>query len=66
MNLQYVVIDEQIADVLTKPLARVKFEYFRRSLVFSISRSLPRESDESVIHSDMVSGLVPSKVKCKG
>ena len=29
VKLQYFVIDEQIADVLTKPLARVKFEYFR-------------------------------------
>ena len=28
VKLQYVVIDEQIDDVLTKPLARVKFEYF--------------------------------------
>ena len=25
-KLQYVVMDEQIADVFTKPLARVKFE----------------------------------------
>ena len=27
VKLQYVVTDEQIADVLTNPLARVKFEY---------------------------------------
>ena len=32
MKLQYVVTDEQIADVLTKPLARVNFEYFREKL----------------------------------
>ena len=32
MKLQYVVMDEQIADVLTKPLARVKFEYFKAKL----------------------------------
>ena len=32
MKLQYVVMDEQIADVLTKPLARVKFEYFKENL----------------------------------
>ena len=32
VNLQYVVTDEQIADVLTKPLAKVKFEYFRERL----------------------------------
>ena len=32
MKLQYVVTDKQIADVLTKPLARVKLEYFRDQL----------------------------------
>ena len=32
VKLQYVAIDEQISDVLTKPLARVKFEYFRDKL----------------------------------
>ena len=32
MKLQYVATDEQVADVLTKPLARVKFEYFRENL----------------------------------
>ena len=29
VKLQYVETDEQIADMLTNPLARVKFEYFR-------------------------------------
>ena len=32
MKLQYVAMDEHIANVLTKPLARVKFEYFREKL----------------------------------
>ena len=32
VNLQYVAMEEQIADVLMKPLARVKFEYFRENL----------------------------------
>ena len=32
MKLQYVATDEHIADVLMKPLARVKFEYFREKL----------------------------------
>ena len=32
VKLQYVATEEQIADVLTKPLARVKFEYFREKL----------------------------------
>ena len=53
VKLQYVARDEHIADVFKKPLARVKFEYFREKL-------------RSVIHSDMVRGLVPSMVRCKG
>ena len=28
IKLQYVTTDEQVVDVLTKPLSRVKFEYF--------------------------------------
>ena len=32
VNLQYVAMEEQIADVLTNPLARVKFDYFREKL----------------------------------
>ena len=32
VKLQYVATDELIADVLTKPLVRVKFEYFREKL----------------------------------
>ena len=33
MKLQYVVMEEQIAEALTNPLARVKFEYFKEKLV---------------------------------
>ena len=32
MNLQYVVMEEHIANVLMKPLVRVKLEYFREKL----------------------------------
>ena len=32
MKFQYVVTEEQIADVLTKPLAKVKFDYFREKI----------------------------------
>ena len=32
VKLQYVAMNEQIADVLMKPLAIVKFEYFREKL----------------------------------
>lgn len=32
MKLQYIATDAQITDVLTKPLSRVKLEYFRDKL----------------------------------
>ena len=32
MKLQYVAMEEQIADVLMKPLDRLMFEYFREKL----------------------------------
>ena len=32
VKLQYVMTDKHIADVLTKPLARVKFKYFKKKL----------------------------------
>ena len=32
VKLQYVGRDEQVRDVLTKPLSRVKFEHFRDKL----------------------------------
>ena len=32
MKLQYVVMKEQKADVLTKPLTKVKLKYFREKL----------------------------------
>ena len=32
VKFQYVATDEQIANVLTEPLARVKFEYFKERL----------------------------------
>ena len=32
VKLQYVAMDEQIDDVLTKPFSRVKFEYFMEKL----------------------------------
>ena len=62
-------MNEHIADLLTKPLAKVKFEYFREKLgvlqIVSRSRFPKNGSDESVIHSDMVRALVPSMVRCK-
>ena len=32
IKLQYIATDEQVADVLTKPLSKVKFVYFRDKL----------------------------------
>ena len=32
LKLQYISTDEQVADVMTKPLSRVKFEHFRDEL----------------------------------
>ena len=44
MKLLYVATEEQIADVLTKPLARLKFEYFRERLgVLQIEASSQRQ-----------------------
>ena len=62
VKLQYVATDEHIADVLTKPLARMKFEYFREKLGVLQNEG----SDESLSPFDMVRGLVPSMAICKG
>jgi len=44
VKLLYVATEEQIADVLTKPLARLKFEYFRERLgVLQIEASSQRQ-----------------------
>jgi hypothetical protein len=44
VKLQYVGIDEQVADVLTKPLSRVKFEYYRDKLGV-VRKDLPRKGE---------------------
>ena len=40
MKLQYIRIDEQIADILTKPLATSKFVQFRDKLGMAENASL--------------------------
>ena len=40
VELQYVPTDDQTADILTKPLLRTKFEYFRRRLGVEENASL--------------------------
>ena len=66
VKLLYVATEEQLADVLTKPLARLKFKYFRERLGVLQIRASSRDSDETQSHSDMVRGLVPSMVRCMG
>jgi hypothetical protein len=44
LKLQYISMDEQVADVLTKPLSRVKFEYFRDKLGI-VRKDLPRKGE---------------------
>jgi hypothetical protein len=44
VKLQYVGTDEKVADVLTKPLSHVKFEYFRDKLGV-VQKELPRKGE---------------------
>jgi hypothetical protein len=44
IKLKYVSTDEQVADVLTKPLSRVKFEHFRDKLGI-VRKDLPRKGE---------------------
>ena len=44
VKLQNVGTNEQVADVLTKPLSRVKFEYFRDKLGI-VRKDLPRKRE---------------------
>jgi hypothetical protein len=44
MKLQYVATDEKIADVLTKPLSKIKFEYFRDKLGV-VQKDFPRKRE---------------------
>jgi hypothetical protein len=44
VKLQYVGTNEQVANVLTKPLSRVKFEYFQDKLGV-VRKDLPRKGE---------------------
>ena len=44
IKLQYVSTDEQVVDVLTKPLSQVKFEYFRDKLGV-VQKDLPQKGE---------------------
>ena len=45
IKLQYVSIDEQVVDVLTNPLSRVKFEYFCDKLGV-VRKDFPRKEEQ--------------------
>jgi hypothetical protein len=44
LNLQYVSTDEQVVDVLTKPLSCVKFEHFRDKIGI-VRKDLPQKGE---------------------
>ena len=44
VHLQYVPTEEHMAYILTKPLSRVKFEYFRDKLGV-VQKDLPRKRE---------------------
>jgi hypothetical protein len=44
INLQYVSMDEQVVDVLTKPLSCVKFDNFQDKLGI-VRKDLPRKGE---------------------
>jgi hypothetical protein len=44
IKIQYVGTDEQVADVLTKPLSHVKFEKFRYNIGI-VQKDLPRKGE---------------------
>ena len=45
IKLQYVGTDEQVADILTKPLSQTKFKYFHDKLGV-VLKDLPRKEEE--------------------
>ena len=44
LKLQYISIDEQVVDVLTKPLSRLNFEHFQDKLGI-VWKDLPRKGE---------------------
>ena len=45
IKLQYVGTDEQVPDILTKPLSRMKFECFRNKLGV-VQKDFPRKEEK--------------------
>jgi hypothetical protein len=44
IKLQYVSMDEQVVDVITKPLSRIKFEHFRDKIGV-VHKDLPQKGE---------------------
>jgi hypothetical protein len=44
IKLQHVSTDEQVADLLTKPLSHVNFEHFQDN-IFVVQKDLPRKGE---------------------
>ena len=44
IKLEYISTEDQVADILTKPLSRVKFEYFRDKLGI-VQKDPPRKGE---------------------
>jgi len=44
VKLEYVATEDQVADVLTKPLSKTKFEYFRGKLGL-VRKDFPRKRE---------------------
>ena len=44
IHIQYVPTEEQVANVLTKPLSHVKFGYFREKIAL-VPKKLPRKRE---------------------
>ena len=57
MQLQYVPTEEQVVDILTKPLFHVKFEYFWDKLGV-VRKDLPRKREQKEEKALCCSGVV--------
>jgi hypothetical protein len=44
LNLQYISTDEQVVDVLTKPLSSVNFDHFRDKIGI-VQKDLPQKGE---------------------
>jgi hypothetical protein len=57
LKLQYISMDEQVDDVLTKPLSCVKFEHFRDKFGI-VRKDLPRNGSSCCDETSLASSLI--------